>query len=65
MLPVSVIEGKVCPCFERSCFVHSRYDEAEVVNDGFLVLVYYTSTLSLVVARHGENFDGKMVVRVV
>ena len=51
MLPVSVIEVKVRPYFERSVFVHSRYDEAEVVNDIFLVRVNYTSASSLVVAQ--------------
>ena len=65
MSPVSVIEGKVRPCFERSSFSHSLYDEAEVVNDGFLVRVQYTSASSLVVATCGEKFSGKMVVRVV
>ena len=36
MLPVSVIDVKMRPCFECSSFVHSWYDEAEVVNDGLL-----------------------------
>ena len=63
MLPVSVIDGKVRPCFERSSFVHSWYDESEVVSNGFLVRVQYTSVLSLVVAPHGANFGWKMVVR--
>ena len=64
MSPVFVIKGKVHPCFERSGFVHSRYDESKVVNDGFLVLVQYTFASSLVVAPRGEKFGGKMVVRV-
>ena len=64
MPPVSVIEGKVRPCFERSTFVHSWYDEAEVVNYRFLVRVQYTPASSLVVALCGENFGGKMVIRV-
>ena len=38
------------PYFERSGFVHSRYDNAEVVNNGFLVRVQYTSMSSLVIA---------------
>ena len=53
------------PCFERSSFVHYRYYEAEVVNNGFLVPVQYTSAVSILVAPRGENFGGKMVVRVV
>ena len=65
MLPVSVIDGKMRPCFECSSFVHFWYDELEVVNYGFLVRVQYTSTLSLVVAPCSEKFGGKMVVRVV
>ena len=62
MLIVSVIKGKVHPCFECSGFVHSWYDEAEVVNDGFLVCLQYASAPSLVVATCGEKFGGKMVV---
>ena len=46
MSPVSVIEVKVCQCFELSSFVHSRYDEAEVVNYVFLVRVKNTSASS-------------------
>ena len=63
MLPVFVIKGKVRPCFERSGFVHFCYDEAEVVNNGFLVRVQYTYASSLVVAPCGDNFYGKIVVR--
>ena len=55
MSPVSAIEGKVRPFFECSGFVHCRYDKSEVVNDGFLVCVQYTSTSSLVVAPHCEK----------
>ena len=64
MLPVSVIDGKMRLCFERSSFVHSWYDESEVVNDVFFVRVQYTSTYSLVVALCIDKFGGKMVVRV-
>ena len=64
MLPLSIIGGKVCPCFDCSVFVHYCYDEVEFVNDVFVVRVKYTSTLSLVVAPCGEKFGGKMVVRV-
>ena len=64
MLLVSAIEGNVLPFVERSVFVHSGYNEAEVVNDGFLVFLKHTSALYVVVAPHGENFCGKMVVRV-
>ena len=39
MITVFVIEGNVCPCLERSVFYCSRYDEVEVVNNGFLVSV--------------------------
>ena len=54
MLPVSIMEGKVRPCFESSGFVHSRYYEAEVVaNDVFIVRVQYTSASSFVVAPRG------------
>ena len=53
MSPVSVIEVKLRLCFERSGFVYSRYDKADVVNYGFLVCVQYTSVLSLVVAPRG------------
>ena len=53
------------PCFERSGFVHSWYDEAEVVKDGFLVSVQYTSASSLVVASCSNKFGGKMVIIVV
>ena len=49
--------------FERSGFVHSKYDKAEVVNNGFLVRDHYTSASSLLVAPCGEKFGGKMVVR--
>ena len=52
------------PYFERSGLVHSWYDEAEVVNDRFLVCVQYTSTSFIVVAPCGENFGGKMLFRV-
>ena len=62
MLPVSIIDGKVRPCFECSGFVHSWYYEAEVVNNGFFVRIQYTSTSSLVVAPFSEKFGGKMVV---
>ena len=65
MSPVSVIDGKMRPCFECSSFYHSWYDEAEVVNDGFFFHVQYTSASSLVVAPFSEKFGGKMVVRVV
>ena len=65
MLPVSVIESKVRPYFERSSFVHYRYDESEVVNGGYIVCVQYTFASSLVIAPHGDKFGGKMVVRVV
>ena len=54
----------MCPCFEPSGFVHSRYTEADVVNDVFIVCMQYTSTSSLVVVPRGEKFGGKMVVRV-
>ena len=64
MLPVSVIDVKMRPCFERSDFVHSWYDESEVLNNVFFVCVQYTSTSSLVVAPFSENFGGKMVIRV-
>ena len=47
---------------ERSVFFHSRYDEAEVVNDGFLVRVQYTSASSLVITPHGKKFGGKMFI---
>ena len=53
------------PYFECSGFVHYRFDQTEVVNDGFFVHVQYTSTLSLLVAPFSEKFYGKMVVRVV
>ena len=58
MSPVSVIKVKVCPCFEHSDFVYSRYDEAEVVNGGFPVRVQYNLASSLVVAPRSENFLG-------
>ena len=64
MTPVSVIEGKELPGFERSIFSHSGCDQLEVVNDDFFVRVKYTSTSSLVVAPRSEKFGGKMVVRV-
>ena len=64
MSPVSVIEGKVRPCFERYGFSQTRYDEAEVTSNGFLVRVQYTSTSYLVVAPRGEKFGGNMVIRI-
>ena len=64
MSPVSVIKGKVFPCFERSGFVHSMFYDMEVVYNGFLVRVQYTSASSIVVAPRGEKFCGKMVFRV-
>ena len=63
-MTVSVIEGKVCPCFELSGFFHSSHVEAEVVNDEFLVCVQYTSASSLVIVPSNWKFGGKMVVRV-
>ena len=63
MLIVSVIEGKVRLCFERSNFPHYWYDEAEVANNRFLVRVQYTYASSLVVVPCGEKFGGKMFVR--
>ena len=65
MTPVFVIEGKVIPCLESSVFFHSRYDEAEVSHNEFLVHVQYFSTSSILVTPHGKNFGGKMVVRIV
>ena len=62
MMPVFVIEGKLHPCIEHSVFVHSRYDEAEVVNDGFIVCVHYISALSLLVSPRVKKFGGNMVV---
>ena len=55
-------QGKICPCLERSCFVHSRYDEAEAVGDGIIVCVQYASALYLVITPCGKKFVGKMVV---
>ena len=52
------------PCLERSGFVHSGYDEAEVVSDGFLFRLQYTYASFLVVAPRGEKFGGNMVIRV-
>ena len=52
------------PCLERSGFVHSRYNKAELVKNGFLVRVQYASTLSLVVTPHGKKFGAKMVIRI-
>ena len=40
------------------------YNEAKVVNDGFLVRVNYTCALSVVVAPCGDKFGGKMSSRV-
>ena len=54
----------MCPCIERSGFVHSRYDEAEVVNDGFIVRVQYASMSSLAVTPRGNKFGGNIVVRI-
>ena len=65
MPPVFIIKGKVHPFLERYGFVHSRYDKAELVNNGFLVHVQYTSAFSLVVTRRGNKFGGKMVVIIV
>ena len=53
------------PYLEISNFVHSSYDEAEVVDDGRLVLVMYASASSLVVKPQGNKFGGNMVVRIV
>ena len=64
MTPVFFIKGKVRPCLEQSIFVHSRYDKAEVVKNGFLVREQYASTSSLVVTPHGKKFGGEMVVRI-
>ena len=50
------------PFIEHYGFVHSRYDEAEVVNDELFVGVKYTSESSLVVAPRGEKCFGKMVI---
>ena len=61
MPSVFFIKGKVRPCLERSVFVHSRYDKAEVVKNGFLVREQYASTSSLVVTPHGKKFDRKIV----
>ena len=54
-MPVFFINGKLYPCLERSYFVHTRYDKSEVVEDGLLVCVQYTSALSLVVKICGKN----------
>ena len=37
------------PCIERSGFSHCRYDEAEVLNNGFIVRENYTFTSYIVV----------------
>ena len=58
------IKDEVCLCLERSGFVQSRHDEAEVVNDGFLFRVQDTSASYLVFEPHGKNFDGNMAVRI-
>ena len=49
---------------ERSSYFHSRYDEAEVVKDGFFVRVNYAFALSLVVTSLSKKFAGNMVVRI-
>ena len=64
MTPVFFIKGKVCPYLERSVFFRSRYDEAEVLHNGFLVPMQYASALSLVVAPSGKKSGGNMVVRI-
>ena len=53
------------PCLERSGFLHSRYDNAGVVEDGLLVRVKYASVSSLVVTSHSKKFCGKMVIIIV
>ena len=65
MIPVFVIEGKVHPCVERSHFVHPRYDEADVVDDGLIFHVQYTPASSLVVTPRGKNLGGNLIVRIV
>ena len=55
----------MCPYLERSCFSHSRYDKAEVVNDGLLVRVQYAAMLYFVVTPRGKKFGMNMVVIIV
>ena len=52
------------PCHECYGFVQSRYDEAKVLNGGFIVCVKFTSAPFLVVVPHGDKFDGNIFVRV-
>ena len=47
---------------EHSSFFHSRYDEAEVFNGGFIFCVKYASLSSLLVTPHGKKFGGNTVV---
>ena len=43
-------------------FFHSSYDKMKGAKNGILVRPKYASALSLVVATHGNNFGGKIVV---
>ena len=65
MTPVFIIEVKVSSYLERYNFVHSRYDEAEVVHNEFIICMRYTSALYLVVTPLGIKFGGNMVVIIV
>ena len=40
------------------------YEEDEVVNDGIIVIVKYTSAPYFVVEIRGDKFGGNMVIRV-
>ena len=65
MTPVFSIEGKVCPCLDRSGFVYCRYDEAEVFHNVFIVGMQYASASSLLVTPRGKKFCGKNVIIIV
>ena len=52
------------PYVERSSFAQPKYDGAEVLYNGLIVRVQYTSLSYLVVTQYGKNISGKLIVRI-
>ena len=63
MTSLFFIELKVCSFLERPGYVHSRHDEAEVLDNRFHVHVQCISESYVVVTPSSKKFGAKMVRR--
>ena len=62
MIPVTFIEGIVCPQGEAIVFLCGGDDELEVLRDVFLVGLKNSAAFPRVVAPRGEKFSGNLAV---